>query len=75
MQLPTTSSPFLVASPQLARTGAFEPRRSAPEIEAWTGGKVLLRILSNLADRRVARARAVWPLDAIGGETVRDDMI
>jgi hydroxymethylglutaryl-CoA reductase len=47
----------------------------APEIEAWTGGKVLLRILSNLADRRVARARAVWPADAIGGETVRDDMI
>jgi hydroxymethylglutaryl-CoA reductase len=47
----------------------------APEIEAWTEGKVLLRILSNLADRRVARARAVWPADAIGGETVRDDMI
>ena len=47
----------------------------APEIEAWTGGKVLLRILSNLADRRLARARAVWELDALGGEPVRDDMI
>jgi len=47
----------------------------APEIEAWTGGKVYLRILSNLADRRLARARAVWPLDAIGGEGVRDGMI
>ena len=31
--------------------------RLAPRIEAITGGKVHLRILSNLADRRVARAR------------------
>ncbi|MFB9972323.1 hypothetical protein ACFFMP_21210 [Pseudoroseomonas cervicalis] len=39
----------------------------APSIEQWTGGKVFLRILSNLADRRTARARAVWPVAAIGG--------
>src|SRR3546814_10025377 len=32
----------------------------APHIESWTGGRVYLRILSNLADRRLARARAVW---------------
>lgn len=49
--------------------------RLAPSVEAWTGGKVYLRILSNLADRRLARARATWPLDAIGGEAVRDGMI
>ncbi len=49
--------------------------RLAPSIEEWTGGKVYLRILSNLADRRLARARAIWPLDAIGGEAVRDGMI
>ena len=49
--------------------------RLAPAIEAWTGGKVYLRILSNLADRRLARARATWRLDAIGGEAVRDGMI
>lgn len=49
--------------------------RLAPRIEEWTGGKVFLRILSNLADRRIARARAVWPLAAIGGESVRDGMI
>lgn len=49
--------------------------RVAPSIEAWTGGKVYLRILSNLADRRLARARASWPLDAIGGAEVRDGMI
>lgn len=47
----------------------------APHIEKWTGGKVYLRILSNLADQRLARARCVWKLDAIGGETVRDAMI
>ena len=47
----------------------------APSIEAWTGGKVYLRILSNLADRRLARARATWPLEAIGGTAVRDGMI
>jgi hydroxymethylglutaryl-CoA reductase len=49
--------------------------RLAPSIEGWTGGRVYLRILSNLADRRLARARAVWPLEAIGGEAVRDGMI
>ena len=47
----------------------------APSIEGWTGGKVLLRILSNLADRRLARARAVWTAEAIGGEAVRDGMV
>ncbi|MBB5695260.1 hydroxymethylglutaryl-CoA reductase, degradative [Muricoccus pecuniae] len=47
----------------------------APEIESWTGGKVFLRILSNLADRRLARARATWTAEAIGGEAVRDGMI
>ena len=49
--------------------------RLAPSIEAWTGGKVYLRILSNLADRRLARARATWTAEAIGGGSVRDGMI
>lgn len=47
----------------------------APYIEQWTGGKVYLRILSNLADRRLARARAIWRCEDIGGEAVRDGMI
>ena len=42
----------------------------APTLAAWVGGKHHLRILSNLADRRVARARAVWKADAIGGPDV-----
>ena len=47
----------------------------APKIEEWTGGRVNLRILSNLADRRLARARAVWNLEDLGGEQVRDDIL
>lgn len=42
----------------------------APEIERLTGGKVHLRIISNLADMRLARARAVFKADAIGGAEV-----
>jgi hydroxymethylglutaryl-CoA reductase len=47
----------------------------APQIAGWTGGQTNLRILSNLADSRLARARCVWPLAAIGGEAVRDGML
>lgn len=47
----------------------------APHIAAWSGGRVFLRILSNLADRRLARAHATWKLDDIGGAGVRDGMI
>ncbi|MCQ8902802.1 MAG: hydroxymethylglutaryl-CoA reductase, degradative [Methanothrix sp.] len=39
----------------------------APEIGRLTGGRVHLRIISNLADMRLARARAVFRADAIGG--------
>lgn len=49
--------------------------RLAPDLARWTGGRALLRILSNLADRRVVRARATWTCDVIGGEAVRDAMI
>ncbi len=47
----------------------------APHIAQWSGGRVRLRILSNLADRRLARAHAVWHLDRIGGAEVRDGII
>lgn len=49
--------------------------RLAPKLAEWTGGRSLLRILSNLADRRVARARATWRCAEIGGEAVRDAMV
>lgn len=47
----------------------------APRIAAWTGGRTSLRILSNLADRRLARARCTWRLADIGGPDVRDGII
>ncbi len=40
--------------------------RLAPLVEAITGGRVHLRILSNLADRRLARARCTIRLEALG---------
>ena len=54
--------------------------RLAPRIEALTGGRVHLRILSNLADRRLARASCVIPLEDLAfdeyrGEQVRDGII
>jgi len=36
--------------------------RLSPKVEAITGGKVHLRILSNLADRRIARTRCTIPV-------------
>jgi hydroxymethylglutaryl-CoA reductase len=54
--------------------------RLAPHVESITGGKVHLRILSNLADRRLARAQCTVPLnelafDRFSGEEVRDGII
>jgi hydroxymethylglutaryl-CoA reductase len=40
----------------------------APVIEELTGGKVRLKILSNLADKRLARATAVFDKAEMGGE-------
>ncbi|MCC6985640.1 MAG: hydroxymethylglutaryl-CoA reductase, degradative, partial [Anaerolineales bacterium] len=44
--------------------------RLAPKIETITGGKVHLRILSNLADRRIARARCTIPVKELTFESV-----
>jgi hydroxymethylglutaryl-CoA reductase len=44
--------------------------RLAPRVEAITGGRVHLRILSNLADRRIARARCTIPVKELAFETV-----
>jgi hydroxymethylglutaryl-CoA reductase len=40
----------------------------APMIEELTGGRVNLRILSNLADRRLARAECAVPVDTLARE-------
>jgi len=47
----------------------------APMIERITGGRVYLRIISNLATKRLARAWCMVPKRAIGGEEVVDGII
>jgi hydroxymethylglutaryl-CoA reductase len=47
----------------------------APMIERLTGGRVYLRIISNLAVKRLARAYAVIPKETVGGEEVVDGIV
>ncbi len=47
----------------------------APLVEEITGGRVFLRIISNLADRRLVRASAVFDKEAVGGEDVVDGIV
>lgn len=54
--------------------------RISPMVERISKGRVLLRILSNLADRRLAKASCTIPLkalafDAYSGEDVRDRIV
>jgi hydroxymethylglutaryl-CoA reductase len=47
----------------------------APIVEKMTKGRVYLRILSNLADKRLVRASVVIDQQAVGGEEVIDGII
>lgn len=47
----------------------------SPTIETITGGKVVLRIISNLADRRLVRARAVFSTEALGGKEIAENIV
>ena len=52
----------------------------APEVENITGGRVVLRILSNLADQRLARAKCSIPPDVLAfqaftGQTVAQRIV
>ena len=47
----------------------------APIIEKITGGKVLLRIISNLATERLARAWTIVDKEEVGGEEVVDGIV
>ena len=47
----------------------------APLIEKLTGGKTLLRILSNYSTKRMVSVSAIFDKDAVGGEKVVNDMI
>ena len=47
----------------------------APLIENITGGRVCLRIISNLATKRLARAWCTVPKRAVGGEEIVDGIL
>jgi len=47
----------------------------SPLIEEITGGKTLLRILSNYSTRRMVKAHAVFEKEAVGGDQVVDNII
>jgi hydroxymethylglutaryl-CoA reductase len=47
----------------------------SPLLEKITGGRTLLRILSNYSTRRIAKVIAVFDKNEIGGEDVVDDII
>lgn len=47
----------------------------APMIERLTGGRVYLRIISNLATKRLARAYVTIPKESVGGEEIVDGVI
>ena len=47
----------------------------APLIEKISGGKTLLRILSNYSTKRMVSASATFDKEAVGGEQVVNDMI
>jgi len=47
----------------------------SPLLETITGGSALLRILSNYSLSRIAKAKAVFDKEAVGGEEIVDNII
>jgi hydroxymethylglutaryl-CoA reductase len=47
----------------------------APLIEKITGGRVILRILSNYSTKRLVRGKAIFDKEELGGEKIVDDII
>jgi hydroxymethylglutaryl-CoA reductase len=58
-----------------ANTMSAMAEETAPLIEELTKGRVLLRILSNFSDQRLASASCIVKKEALGGEQVVDDII
>jgi hydroxymethylglutaryl-CoA reductase len=47
----------------------------APHLEKWTGGRVYLRIISNLAVRRLARSRAIFAKETLKTDTLAGEEV
>jgi hydroxymethylglutaryl-CoA reductase len=78
----TTQGPMLIAGLHVDCRDAMGANAvntmseaTAPMIERITGGRVYLRIISNLATRRLARAWCIVPKKAVGGEEVVDGIV
>jgi hydroxymethylglutaryl-CoA reductase len=73
----TTQGPMLIAEMQVDCRDAMGANAVntmaeavAPIIERITGGRVYLRIISNLATKRLVRAWCIVPKKSVGGEVV-----
>ena len=47
----------------------------SPLIEKITGGRALLRILSNYSTRRMVKAKAIFEKESVGGEDIVDNIV
>ncbi len=47
----------------------------SPKLEVLTGGKVIVRILSNYSTRRLVRCKAIFARDELGGEAIVDRIL
>lgn len=47
----------------------------APIVESLTGGRVYLRIISNLATKRLAQAWCIVPKESVGGQEIVDGIV
>lgn len=64
-----------VADAMGANTVNTLAERLAPHLEDITGGRAVLRILSNLATRRLVRVEATFDRDVLGGDGVVRDIV
>ena len=78
----TTQGPMLIAEMQVDCRDAMGANAVntmaeavAPMIERITGGHVYLRIISNLATKRLVRAWCIVPKKSVGGEEVVDGIV
>ena len=66
---------FSVETSRLPGSALGGNQHLAPRLAAWTGAPTQLRIFSNLADRRLARARTRWLPRDVGVPEVVDAML
>jgi hydroxymethylglutaryl-CoA reductase len=81
-EIQTSSSPMLIVELMIDVGDAMGANVTntmcetvAPLLEKITGGKTLLRILSNYSTKRMVTATAIFDKEAVGGEKVVNDMI